>query len=217
MFSFLKRLLFKTLSFVKRALLVVAQVILIGAIIVSSLVLVAVAWDKFGPEYEQYQSNNLPEFHYNDYRNDSPDKKYPIIALARKDKQGKEQFWCTAFVVSDKLALTAGHCLMDVRDEYKMTKDPIKVADVNGAPTGIEAQAAALNIRADLGMITADFSKFNKLPLYLFPGGILGLEDKDQHHFKTCGFAWGSVPILCTPFTLADDGTKSGKIGRAHV
>ncbi len=159
----------------------------------------------------QYQKiKNLPAYNMSDILKNSPDKKDPIIALYEK-YDGEQHFACTAFVISDKLALTAGHCI--VTDEEFLSKDEIEIRDIKLQTTKIKATPGAVNTRADLGIIVGDFSGFNKFSLALNPGGVLSAIGP----IMTCGFAWGSFPVLCVPFKVVNNaGFEERGIGRLY-
>ena len=144
---------------------------------------------------EQKQSiENLPPFIISDgQREVNPNLRKPMIGLYRLDKHGKPQFHCTAFVVSDKYAITASHCLVDLG--YFMTKDDILVYDMSLKDTKIVVHAAAMDYRADFGLLIGDFSSFNKMMINT-DSGFVGLTGP----FFVCGFPWGSTPPICNQF-----------------
>jgi Trypsin-like peptidase domain len=141
---------------------------------------------------------NLPVLDLSDVAKNSPDKKNPIIGLFRKDTRidDKLHFDCTAFVISDKYAMTAAHCLKDYQEPDWMTDDEFTVKDIDFKDGGIRAHAAIINALADVGLITGDFSKFNKLMLNEGPGGFYGT----MGPYHACGFPWGSNPGACLPY-----------------
>jgi hypothetical protein len=149
-----------------------------------------------GPEPEQYQAiKDLPQFVASDIDQNNPSKEEAVIALFRmhgKGSHAKLEFHCTAFVISDKLAVTAAHCLVNEED-YNMTKDDITIKNADLKDTKVIAHAAAINVRADMGVITGDFSNFNKMKMR--EDGLLG----SGGPFLTCGFPWGAKP-MCSVF-----------------
>lgn len=146
------------------------------------------------PQY-QAMEGGLPGFNMNDADSNSKEKREPLIAMYRPDPiSGKITFYCTGFVISDKLALTAGHCLKDKQDQ-RLTKDDIQIKDVVQNDVGI-ARAGAINTRADMGVVVGDFSSFNKLKLSLSPGGFYFARGP----YMACGFPWGAFPGVCLPF-----------------
>jgi hypothetical protein len=115
----------------------------------------------------------------------------PLISIYRKIN-GKFTFYCTAFVVTDKYAITAGHCLLSHKGD--LTKDIIQVRDPKLKETGVYAKAASINTRADLGVITGDFRTFKKFAI-----DADGLLSKPGP-FYACGFGYGNAPPQCYPF-----------------
>jgi V8-like Glu-specific endopeptidase len=107
---------------------------------------------------------------------------------------------CTAFVISDKIALTAAHCVLECSMfGCKIVKGKLSVYNSEGKNTGIKALPVRKNIdgRMDFAAITGDFSKFNKIKVlisdtYLADGL---LSDSSVTH---CGYAQGNFPPVCT-------------------
>lgn len=159
----------------------------------------------------QYQKiKDLPAYNISDLLENSPDKKDPIIALYEQS-EGQMHFACTAFVISNKLALTAGHCL--ITDEEFLSTEDIEIRDMQLQKTKIKAKPGAVNLRADLGVIVGDFSGFNKFPLALNPGGVLSAIGP----IMTCGFAWGSYPLLCTSYKIINNAAFEERgVGRLY-
>lgn len=123
--------------------------------------------------------------------NDEPGKVAAVIQIIRSDG-GK----CTAFVVSDKYALTAAHCLTN--EFGMMITDDIQVLDTERSDTGILAKAASMNGRLDYGLIEANFTGFNKLVIVDAKGRITG-HLTASNNLTSCGFANGG-DLLCVPF-----------------
>ena len=109
--------------------------------------------------------SNLPPFNVNQNISATAEQvEPPVIRL--HDKNGI--FFCTAFVVSDVYAITAGHCL---NDDGSLSTKPIKIFvqdDDSKAifrDTSVVAKAAAINNRGDTGLLLGDFSKFRRLKI----------------------------------------------------
>ena len=146
------------------------------------------------PQY-QAMEGGLPGFNMNDADSNSKEKREPLIAMYRPDPiSGKITFYCTGFVISDKLALTAGHCLKDKQDQ-RLTKDDIQIKDVVQNDVGI-ARAGAINTRADMGVVVGDFSSFNKLKLSLSSGGFYFARGP----YIACGFPGEHFPEFACHF-----------------
>lgn len=100
---------------------------------------------------------------------------------------------CSAFVVSNKYAITAAHCLDENRGV--LTRKKLKVFDIGRRDTGIEVDAVGLVNRMDMGLVMGDFSGFKKLVLDTPPKGFLG---REESVFLACGFPMGDKE-LCVP------------------
>jgi Trypsin len=188
-------------------------------VVLLSIFFTLISCATVAPVPMQYQSiKNLPSYNLSDINDNSPDKYDAMVGLFRPMKKmgNKQHFFCTATVISDRLALTAAHCLID-EDDF-MIKDPIivKLSDntnKNFRETGVVARSGAINIRADLGIIVGNFKNFNKIRINLHPGGFFNVRGP----FIACGFAWGSNPGLCIPFIPKDNYEfKEGGIGRLY-
>src|ERR1017187_6916579 len=98
---------------------------------------------------------NLPAFQAQDVNQDPATKTYQTLIRLHKDvpaengyPEMKNRFFCSGFVISDKYALTAAHCIHD--DHYFLEKGDILVHDMHLNSTTI-AKAAAMNVTSDLG------------------------------------------------------------------
>lgn len=108
-----------------------------------------------------------------------------IIKIIGKDGS------CTAFVIDGMYALTAAHCLVK---DGKMLKESFKVLDSVSKDTKILAQAAAVDINSDLGVVRGDFKDFSALDINPY-----GFELMDPESvFISCGFPRLSKYVLCT-------------------
>lgn len=140
---------------------------------------------------------DLPAFKTNDITRNSEKKKEALIRLHEDSSDEQDRFFCSAFVVSDKYAITAAHCLVDSKQKLKTT-----VIKVHPMPDATKttlpyygAEAVAINITSDLGLIRGDFKQFNKILVDPTPSGVF----KAKGPLVTCGFPYGDTD-LCTPF-----------------
>lgn len=157
---------------------------------VAGITLMVVAFT--GLDAPQYQSiKDLPVFDQSDITRNSPEKHVSLIAIM-KEESGKIEFHCSAFVISDKLAVTAAHCVID--ENGFLEKDELIIVDTKDIDTKVRAKPAAANLRADMAVITGDFSGFNKAQMS--GTGFINAPGP----FGTCGFPWGAFPALCTDF-----------------
>lgn len=135
----------------------------------------------------------LPAFEESDFNNQHADMQSAILGLYFQDNQGVLRFHCTAFVVSNKYALTAAHCVAN--DSGNMTKDRIYIYDSSLVNTGIIGKAVSMNGRGDFGVILGDFSNFHKLKVNSSTGFA-----NQKGPFFSCGFPWGALPMVCQEF-----------------
>lgn len=142
--------------------------------------------------YQQHQNlDKLPKLNMHDVDAPAPNGPASMIALFVKNDKDVETFQCTAFVISNKYAITAAHCLFD--ENLKLKTTDIFIYDLNLKRTKIVARAASIDIRADMGAILGDFSSFKKVRIST--NGFLDTNGP----FLTCGFPWGDKQ-LCSLF-----------------
>jgi Trypsin-like peptidase domain len=115
-----------------------------------------------------------------------------MIALYHADKAGDWRYQCTAFVVTNKYAITAAHCVTDENGSIERSLLQVRSLDLKTPLTYV--RAASMNSRADLAVVTGDFSKFQHAMINR--DGYFG----SVGPYTTCGFPWGDTPPICTPF-----------------
>lgn len=108
-----------------------------------------------------------------------------------------DAFFCTAFVISNKYAVTAGHCLDELNfiGATVIKTHPIIVKGELSEETGILVRAVGVNPRLDWGLVVGDFSNFDKVrPVFdtLFKPSPIPLQ--------ACGFPMGKKDLWCSPF-----------------
>jgi hypothetical protein len=189
----LVRLLGKiTLGFVQG---LVALMVIVGLtmIVKSTCVLIDQIAEIEVPVEGTFTMEKMPPFKASEMGTEPKKAKNGMIAIYRKDDKGKWQFNCTAFVVTNVYAMTAGHCLNDHKTGY-LTKEAIQVRLLDLKETTMIVHAASMNITADIGIVTGDFRQFQKN--YINRDGFFGLKGP----FVTCGFPYGDSPPQCIPF-----------------
>jgi hypothetical protein len=117
----------------------------------------------------------------------------------------ENEFFCTAFVVSDKYAITAGHCLDG--------EDGIEKSDINifieyqdqgmVAPSykdsEVKARAVGINRRGDTGLLIGDFSSFRKVKFSPYSNDILEILKiamSNGGQLIAVGFPYGDAPFV---------------------
>lgn len=179
-----------------RALLSSIMIVLAFAMIFAAGNMLTTGFEKiaqtnfFGPAMIQ-QNGKLPPFKYEDNRQSkNENKRYPIIRLTYEDKKGKDQFVCSAFVVSNLYAITAAHCIVD--RAYFIRLDQIRIYDENNMDTGVTAEAAAVNLRVDYGVVKGDFKSFNKVRIEEQMDGF----QYTQGPYASFGYPWGGEMMV---------------------
>lgn len=116
----------------------------------------------------------------------------PVVRL----HDSKNRFFCTGIVIDSHYIVTAAHCLFDLKT-FQITPEKIKVYN-HTKSYNVEATAVAVNNRADYGMITGDFSKFNYAEIEQSPHGIF---TKLGETCITCGYPYGGK-LFCTEASI---------------
>lgn len=137
----------------------------------------------------------------------------PNLALIQIGKESKEEFDCTAFVIDDKYALTAAHCVLDDEGYPSLGKFKVKNHEQKLTPT--VAEVAGINLREDAALLVGDFSMFTHLPVD-FRGNLLqvGIEGMPT---VTCGFPRGGPAICVTQQMLRASGFTYAAIGSIYL
>jgi len=159
-----------------------------------------------------YQTRPSAESHFQ-----HTDKKHAaIFQMIRTDgKPGT----CSAFVVSDEYAFTAGHCVhmtvQDVEGSVYAKPDIFIVRNSRRQDTGVRAVAISKSYNAkrhkfDYAVLKGNFRDFRKLKV----SGRLRLIKGENYY--TCGYPAGKTPILCTNF-LAYGPNNFEFIGQGYV
>lgn len=201
--NFLFRAAFSVLKFCLRSLfnLVKAFIYTIAGItMIAAVVLLIRGVNEFADVLESVTAEqvqtleNLPPFESRDIlTNDLTHQYNSLIGIYRKDEKGKLQFHCSAFVVSNKYAITASHCLVEA--DGQMTKGEIYVYNSDLRDTKVIAKAASINTRSDQGAMIGDFRNFFKIRMNT-DKGFMNLTGP----YLACGFPWGATPPSCLPF-----------------
>jgi hypothetical protein len=108
---------------------------------------------------------------------------------------------CSAFVISDKIAITAEHCVDDAFMRIVYFTDQYHTEL-------LQAQVFSSFKTIDQAMLVGDFSKFKRFNLKFPSNGIAG----NKGPFKTCGYAYGGK-LMCFDYTPIgiDDFMLAGK------
>lgn len=138
-------------------------------------------------------------------------KNDPISALV----YANGYIFCTAFVITDSLAITAGHCLATRECITTQLKKGCSVPSQERMfLVGIETQEVfevkirtyELSTLIDFAVIEGDFRNFNKVKINLKDFSL-----KENDKLKHCGFARGTAPYVCTYGKYVGMGWFSGK------
>lgn len=103
--------------------------------------------------------------------------------------RGGRGYTCSAFAISDTQAITAGHCIDEL---YKQ----LIVRNSYGQDTGVRAKAVSKrDNKRDYALLTGNFKDFEKFPI------TKDFVIRRGSHYRSCGFAGGKLPPICTDFT----------------
>ena len=113
-------------------------------------------------EYSTYKISDLPAYSVN--QNFEPNEGASLVSL----RNSKGQIFCSGAVISDDYVLTAGHCLMN-HDSFipGISTEEITIVDAFDRIISTGAAAAALNQRADVGLVKGNFKQFTKSRIML--------------------------------------------------
>lgn len=131
---------------------------------------------------------NLPA-----YGTFSPKTEWVHHGLIKLSRDGGA--FCSAFVIDDKYAMTAAHCL-DAGLGLGLNRKPLNILLENGTDSGVVATPVGMNNRVDVGLIMGDFSKFipYRVDFYGFsPTNKFG-------DYRTCGYPYLQNKVTCTVF-----------------
>lgn len=188
----------------KKGILLLTSLMVLG---ITGVLLYSLVEDAFPQRVKSYETlDKMPNFSISENAKQLPAMAHPsVIRLHGTDLDGnKDEFFCTAFVISDVYAVTAGHCL---DDGGKMsTKDitvfeTIQTSEVTfeHKSTGVVAHAAGMNRRGDTGLVTGDFSTFKKVKFTPYPSDILRILINNLQTLKgqlvAVGFPYGDIPL----------------------
>lgn len=121
----------------------------------------------------------------NDYLTERKTQTHPaIIRLVSLDHPSFRNTFCSAFVISDKVAVTAAHCVEKIGDQiaFQNTSE-----DFLGFAT-----VYSLITRVDQAILIGDFTNFKRFKLKTQTNGI----GNSKGPFKNCGYAYGGS-LIC--------------------
>lgn len=179
--NFLQKL--RNLNYIKLAsVLVVGYLLLPPAMLVYDGVREALHSERDPVE------KHLPPLNLDIYIDANKPMKDAVIQLYRNG-----EFYCTAFVIGNNYALTAGHCLMD-QETYERTAEEIDIR-LQGKATGTKAKAVGIDYRRDLGLIQGDFKEYARLQ-------VQNQELAIEKVVAACGFPGGNKNYSCTHVSI---------------
>lgn len=120
-------------------------------------------------------------------------------AIVRLVDERTGRFFCSGTVVSDKIIITAAHCVGDALLGFPVsTRSYISVRDANNKELAI-ATVHRFFLRTDQAMLTGDFSKLPKMELEL---SAEGAHDSLSSNLIACGYPYGER-LVCAKITNA--------------
>lgn len=100
--------------------------------------------------------------------------------------------YCSGWVVDANYVVTAGHC---INNDGHLSKELVKIYDINGNYTSVVAKPVGLDERMDLGLLKGEFSNFKVLPTEFEQEGF---PMDNPHTFTSCGYPLGQKKLSCT-------------------
>lgn len=140
---------------------------------------------------------------YNAYRHSQPPKQLeqPVKlvdvseSIVRLHNLDNNAFFCTGFVISDRLVVTAAHCLAE-RDPMEM-QPAILAYDKRGMAHPVSIKG--FERQSDLGLLKGYFHTVDKIRIETAPMAIDKSFDLNNTSLVSCGFPWGGR-LICAPF-----------------
>lgn len=109
----------------------------------------------------------------------------PLNPIIRLNHNG--EFNCTAIVIGNNYALTAGHCVMN--DDFETLTDHLTIIS-NDQKITRPVQAVDANLNVDIGLISGNFAEFDHVPVSNDELGVDG-------QLMSCGYPGGNKQLTC--------------------
>jgi S1-C subfamily serine protease len=192
-------------------------------VVVLGLAAYMMGSDVFGRKYmSSYEMvKDLPPYSLSENNKQSEDQTLPAVIRLHTGKptemeklksmvglgsvQEEGQFFCSAFVVSDKYAITAGHCLegedgINKKDiEIFISSQSEGMVTPTARDTSVTAKAVGINRLGDTGLLIGDFSKFRKVKFTPFAKDLLDIiriAMMNNGQLISVGFPYGAAPFV---------------------
>lgn len=125
--------------------------------------------------------------------------------IVRLHEAATDRAFCSGVVISNRLALTAAHCVMDCSFGLCSYTQPVVV--IKDGPLVATAQVIGAHPGADVAIIEGDFSIFHKHNIETSPEKLnslffgLASEYGLTSEILACGYAYGGEKLSCSPIT----------------
>lgn len=109
------------------------------------------------------------------------------------------RFFCSGTVISDNLALTAGHCVIRDFLGMSMLLSRVEIKNSKNEYTGVFATVANAEGRSDQALLYGDFKNFKHRKIITNPVEVLAIFTNPSAKIVMCGFPYGGR-LYCNNF-----------------